>query len=166
MRPSLSTFHRHTSYAFSAVLIVFNFCRVLIATIRDMGNCPCPRCKIPKTLIPEMGSSSDRERRLVLQRQDNKKRQDAVSQARTFINHKGYVVTSKHVENLLKPESLVPTEASRLCTRLRIRANEVHECRMRFLLVLVVSAWIFLFSSLSISCTNLSWAYGRLYCSI
>lgn len=73
-----------------------------------------------------MGSLADRERRAILIRKDDKTRQDSVTQARTFINHKGYVVTSKHVETLLKPESLVPTEVSPHGVSLDVHADGIY----------------------------------------
>ncbi|KIJ58627.1 hypothetical protein HYDPIDRAFT_49315, partial [Hydnomerulius pinastri MD-312] len=33
--------------------------KVLLATIRDKGNCPCPRCVIPKTDFGRLGLLSD-----------------------------------------------------------------------------------------------------------
>ncbi|KAE9402405.1 hypothetical protein BT96DRAFT_956276 [Gymnopus androsaceus JB14] len=33
--------------------------KVLLATIRDLGSCPCPRCLIPKGLLDQMGSKRD-----------------------------------------------------------------------------------------------------------
>lgn len=87
--------------------------RVLIATIRDFGTCPCPRCKISKDLIPSMGTPADRTLRVVSARRDNEARRAAVASARMLINEKGYVVNSERVEVLLSGESLVPTEVRR-----------------------------------------------------
>jgi hypothetical protein len=51
------------------------------------------------------------EIRKTLARRDDEDRQEKVKKAREFIYKKGYVVGSSHVEDLLKSESLVPTEA-------------------------------------------------------
>ncbi|PBK93718.1 hypothetical protein ARMGADRAFT_1046004 [Armillaria gallica] len=60
--------------------------KVLIATIRDMGGCPCPGCTVTKAKIR------------------------GVAEARKLIYEQGYAINSEKVENLLKATSLVPTE--------------------------------------------------------
>ncbi|KAH7924391.1 hypothetical protein BV22DRAFT_1195981 [Leucogyrophana mollusca] len=80
--------------------------KVLIATIRDMGGCPCPRCLIKKDQIVGLGTRADQELRTNQARTDNEARRTKVASARDLIYKHGYVVTSEHVENLLKPESL------------------------------------------------------------
>ena len=84
--------------------------RVLIATIRDKGGCPCPRCLIPKQYLPGLGATSDTKLRTEQLRSDTTQRRGKIIQARDFIYNKGYVVNSKNVDNLLKEESYVPTE--------------------------------------------------------
>ena len=84
--------------------------RVLIATIRDKGQCPCPRCKISQNEIREFATAKDLEIRRTQARRDDEDRQKKVEKARKFIYEKGYVVNSSHVEDLLKEESLVPTK--------------------------------------------------------
>jgi hypothetical protein len=84
--------------------------RVLIATLRDMGMCPCPRCKIAKEDIPNLGTPADTAVRVEQVRRDDTARREKVSKARKLIYEDGYVVNSAKVEELLKPESLVPTE--------------------------------------------------------
>ena len=86
--------------------------RVLIATIRDKGGCPCPRCLIPKKYLPGLGTTSDTKLRTEQLRSDTTQRRGKIIQARDFIYNKGYVVNSKNVDNLLKEESYVPTEVS------------------------------------------------------
>jgi len=87
--------------------------RVLIATIRDKGGCPCPRCLIPKQYLPGLGTTSDTKLRTERLRYDTTQRREKIIQARDFIYNKGYVVNSKIVDNLLKEESYVPTEVRR-----------------------------------------------------
>ncbi|KAF8871118.1 hypothetical protein BD779DRAFT_483736 [Infundibulicybe gibba] len=81
--------------------------KVLIATIRDMGQCPCPRCKIKKDEIREFASASDMEIRHTKLRIDDEDRRANVHAARSLIYDKGYVVNSAHVEDLLKECVLV-----------------------------------------------------------
>ena len=83
--------------------------RVLIATIRDMGNYPCPRCLVPKKQISNLGSLSDMNNRVRKSRKDDLEYKVKVESARNIIYRQKYSVNSEAVENILKPESLVPT---------------------------------------------------------
>lgn len=78
--------------------------------MRDKGRCPCPRCKTTFDDIPALGTSADRERRVKAVRQDMAEREARVAEARRIIYEEHYVVNSPRVEELLQPESLVPTE--------------------------------------------------------
>ncbi|KAJ7076247.1 hypothetical protein B0H15DRAFT_790815 [Mycena belliarum] len=84
--------------------------KVLLATLRDMGKCPCPRCKIAKEDIPDLGTDADAKVRVDAIRRDDSLRREKVAAARKLIYEDGYVVNSARVEDLLKSESLVPTE--------------------------------------------------------
>ncbi|KAH7902978.1 hypothetical protein BJ138DRAFT_236039, partial [Hygrophoropsis aurantiaca] len=81
--------------------------KILIATIRHLGGCPCPRCLIPMTCVRDLGRPSDRQQRMTLERSDCS-RQRLVSIARTLIYDQNYGVDSAAVENLLKGHSWVP----------------------------------------------------------
>lgn len=85
--------------------------RVLIATIRQLGGCPCPRCLIPTTRLHNLGMSRDRQQRSTLARSDASRSQ-LVATARNLIYEKNYGVGSAAVESLLKPNSWVPTSVS------------------------------------------------------
>ena len=82
----------------------------MLASIRNLGNCPCLRCLIPLARTHNMGMHHDKEERMASARVDNKIRQKKVADARKLIYEKNYAVDSKQVENLLKEESLVPTD--------------------------------------------------------
>ncbi|TFK49657.1 hypothetical protein OE88DRAFT_1632605 [Heliocybe sulcata] len=84
--------------------------KVLIATLRDMGQCPCPRCLVRKDCLQDLGNVEDQAMRTESRRVDSNDRQYKVDQARTLIYGDGYVVNSERVEELLKSESLVPTK--------------------------------------------------------
>ncbi|KIM42576.1 hypothetical protein M413DRAFT_408453 [Hebeloma cylindrosporum] len=86
--------------------------KVLIATIRDKGQCPCPRCKVTKEEVSNVGKPSDMNIRKSRARKDDEDHQNRVRAARSLIYQKGYVVNSTYVDDLLKADSLVPTEAS------------------------------------------------------
>jgi hypothetical protein len=85
-----------------------NDTRALIATIRQLGGCPCPRCLIPKSRLHNLGMTRDRQQRTTLQRSHGDQK-PLVDTARKLIYEKNYGVDSTGVENLLKPCSWVPT---------------------------------------------------------
>ncbi|KDQ51293.1 hypothetical protein JAAARDRAFT_199318 [Jaapia argillacea MUCL 33604] len=84
--------------------------KVLIATIRDMGGCPCPRCLVTIENLGLLGHKEDRDCRVDKARIDNDDRRNKIIAARKIIYQDGYVVNSEKVEDLLKSESLVPTK--------------------------------------------------------
>jgi hypothetical protein len=59
--------------------------------------------------IMKLGTPEDSQQRMTGVRVDSANRQSLVQDARQLIFKEGYVVNSKHVEELLKPTSLVPT---------------------------------------------------------
>ncbi|KAJ3967322.1 hypothetical protein EV361DRAFT_871713 [Lentinula raphanica] len=80
--------------------------KVLLATIRDLGSCPCPRCLCPKASLDQMGTRQDRTLRT------NNLRtflMGKVKAAREYIYRKGFGIRSARVESLLKATSSVPT---------------------------------------------------------
>lgn len=85
-------------------------CRVLLSSIRNMGSCPCPRCLVPKTSTDQLGTKSDQHQRVTLARKDNPQYRVKISSARDIIYKQNRTVDSNFVDNLLKPESLVPIE--------------------------------------------------------
>ncbi|KAH7917271.1 hypothetical protein BV22DRAFT_1026716, partial [Leucogyrophana mollusca] len=83
--------------------------KILIATVRNRGICPCPRCLIPMTRVADMGKERDMLQRSLLARVDDGARQAKITTSRRLIYEKNYAVNTPKVEELLKPESLVPT---------------------------------------------------------
>lgn len=83
--------------------------RVLIALIKNMAACPCPRCLIPLKRFGNMGMAQDRQQRSRLLREDDIHRKTAITSARRLIYEKNYAVDSKTLAGLLQPQSLVPT---------------------------------------------------------
>ncbi|TDL17170.1 hypothetical protein BD410DRAFT_886035 [Rickenella mellea] len=69
--------------------------KVLLASIRSLSNCPCPRCLTEKGQIHQLGTDTDAHR-------------FTIEQSRKFIFERGYAVKSTAVEKLLEKESLVP----------------------------------------------------------
>ncbi|KAH6908719.1 hypothetical protein BKA70DRAFT_1426611 [Coprinopsis sp. MPI-PUGE-AT-0042] len=84
--------------------------KVLIATVKAGGLCPCPRCMIEKCNLDPFGRREDQATRESNVRVDSNARQGLVQSARKFIYQGGYAVKYKKVEDLLKTTSLVPTE--------------------------------------------------------
>ncbi|EGN93613.1 hypothetical protein SERLA73DRAFT_63876 [Serpula lacrymans var. lacrymans S7.3] len=80
--------------------------KTLLATIRDMGECGCPRCLTPKTSFDQVGFSWDSQGRL-----EGIRRYMAgkILLARDFLYKQGTPIKARAVETMLKPESLVPT---------------------------------------------------------
>ena len=87
-----------------------NMARVLIANIRNLGGCPCPRCTIPKVRFQDVATDNDMSQRTVLAWHDTAERREKIISARQLIYKEQYVIDNTQVEALLKPESLVPTE--------------------------------------------------------
>ena len=88
------------------------YIRILIASIRNLGTCPCPRCTTPMTHVPEMGTPNDMKRRQLLVRTDDDSRRNKVLRARELIYERNYAVNTPQVEKLLRDQSLVPTTVS------------------------------------------------------
>ncbi|KAK7063419.1 GLOBIN domain-containing protein, partial [Favolaschia claudopus] len=82
--------------------------KVLIATIKNFGGCPCPRCFVTKDAIHQMGTVHDMQRRKKI-RIDSAYRRQIVDTARRWIFEKGYIIGGAGVNRILKPHSLVPT---------------------------------------------------------
>lgn len=75
-----------------------------------MGSCPCPRCLVPKDKADQLGTKSDQSQRVTLARRDNLQYRVKISNARDIIYEQNRTVDSEYVQNILKSESLVPTE--------------------------------------------------------
>ena len=86
--------------------------RILLASIRNLGRCPCPRCLILLDRVPNMGMRRDMAQRMSLARVDNLERRSRIKAARDIIYVKNYRTDSKAVEDLLQKDSLVPTAVS------------------------------------------------------
>jgi hypothetical protein len=86
--------------------------RVLLATIRDKGHCPCPRCLVPMDLTHNMGTRSDMQIRIKSLRRNSLHRQRLIQRARSIIYEDRKAVSNTKVEDLLWPKSLVPTEVN------------------------------------------------------
>ncbi len=75
-----------------------------------MGTFPCPRCLTPKDLCDQLGTKSDHNRRARVARVDTLQYRVKIASARDIIYKQNRTVDSKFVNDILKNESLVPTE--------------------------------------------------------
>ncbi|KAJ3569580.1 hypothetical protein NP233_g4962 [Leucocoprinus birnbaumii] len=80
--------------------------KVLLATIRDKGLCPCPRCLIPKTAIQDLGTTEDWNIRTTRLRTYHGA---SVAAARRAIYNNGRPVRGAAVDESLREFSGVPT---------------------------------------------------------
>ena len=108
---TLLTIQKSTSFwsPVCRVLIHGCFYRVLLATIRDQGLCPCPRCLVSKSKTDRVGLVADMKTRIEKAR---KYPADAVNEARKAVYTLGLPIGGAAVERLLKPTSSVPTKVS------------------------------------------------------
>jgi hypothetical protein len=86
--------------------------RILVASIRNVGRCPCPRCLIPLVCVQNMGMHRDMMQCMSLARVDNLEWRRRIKAAREIIYLKNYKTDSKAVEDILQQDSLVPTVVS------------------------------------------------------
>ncbi|KAH9487419.1 hypothetical protein JR316_0001494 [Psilocybe cubensis] len=82
--------------------------KILLATIRYLAKCPCPRCLMPMFRIGDLGTRVDDQRRQHT-RVDTASRQHKVEISRQHIFERGKGVKSTAVENLLQEDSSTPT---------------------------------------------------------
>lgn len=83
--------------------------RALFASIRNLGDCPCPRCLVRLENVHQLGMKSDRKHRKTKARIDGPDRRDLIDSARDIIYDMARPVNADRVENLLKNKSYVPT---------------------------------------------------------
>ncbi|KAK7682685.1 hypothetical protein QCA50_014068 [Cerrena zonata] len=83
--------------------------KALLATIRNLGKTPCPRCTMTKERIKELGTAHDIARCVNLARHDNHPLRATIKRARAAIYERGKGVKSTAVEDLLGENSYVPT---------------------------------------------------------
>ena len=82
--------------------------RILVASIRNLGKCPCPRCLIPLDRVHNLGMARDMSQRGTLARVDDDNRRSKVIAARRVIYEKHFQIDSAAVNAILQGESLVP----------------------------------------------------------
>ena len=84
--------------------------RVLLASIHDKGQCPCPCCLVPLNKVHNLGTTTDMKQNEKLACVDNVNHRNKVETTRDIIYHKNYTVNNKASEAMLKEESYVATK--------------------------------------------------------
>ncbi|KAH9932168.1 hypothetical protein B0H21DRAFT_867145 [Amylocystis lapponica] len=82
--------------------------KILLACIKYLGKCPCPRCKVEKDKISQLGTRLDSRLRSKLARVDTHARRFTIEGARQWI-YKGWSFVSKRIEDSIGVISMVPT---------------------------------------------------------
>ena len=72
--------------------------RILIASVRNLGTCPCPRCLIPLARVHNLGMVRDMNQRITMARVDNNQHRRIVLSTRRFIYELTYFVNSAAVQ--------------------------------------------------------------------
>ncbi|THH15068.1 hypothetical protein EUX98_g9523 [Antrodiella citrinella] len=85
--------------------------RVLLACLRFLAQCPCPRCYIKKNFMSAMGTVADAYRRAKL-RIDNADIQGKISRTRGWMFEQGRGAASAAIERILETRSLFPNRSA------------------------------------------------------
>jgi hypothetical protein len=108
--------------------------RVLLATMRDKGLRPCPRCFVLKSKIDQTGTKRDAQFR---KKNVRKYLLDFVHVARDAIYRRAAKISGAVVNRLLKPTSSVPTLVSFFYVAVQKSDDSFgHNFRMHLLIVL------------------------------
>ena len=86
--------------------------RILLASIWNLGRCPCPHCLIPLDHVQNMGMCCDMMQHMSLAQVNNLEWHRCIKAVQEIIYLKNYKTDSNAVEDLLWQDSLVPTAAS------------------------------------------------------
>ncbi|THH16591.1 hypothetical protein EUX98_g9280 [Antrodiella citrinella] len=92
--------------------------KVLLATIRYLASCPCPRCLVPKGQIYGLGTVQDRRNRANIRVDDHPRRYD-VESVRSWIFERGLGLASAFIKRIFDPKSWTPTRNA-FSTRLSV----------------------------------------------
>ena len=133
--------------------------RVLLATIRNQGLHPCPRCLIPKAKLDETGMKHDNKFRL---KNVRSYLFDFVLIARKAIYNLGAAIAGEAVNQLLKTTSSVPTVVSQ--DPFNLYNSHSFKLRVSIRMLLLINLALISTScvcSLSTFCMSLNWVCGK-----
>jgi hypothetical protein len=130
--------------------------RIILATIKYLGNCLCPLCTCPKEKVRDLGTRADDLCRSIV-RVDSEERQRMVYKAREWIFKCGRAVTSDAIDVYLK-FSMVPIC---VCSHQNAEITLIFINRMPSPKRLVIGDLISIKCSLSISFTTSNLVFGK-----
>ena len=84
--------------------------------MKFLGNCPCLRCLVTKDKIRKLGTKNDQGVRTKKARVDTEARRWSIENVRRAIFEFGQSITSRAIERILGPASLVPTRIGTIYT--------------------------------------------------
>lgn len=93
----------------SNLLITDQIRRALLANIRDMGGCPCPRCLVTNDELSGLGTANDAQFCTERLRIDSRALCFDINAARRLIYQAGYAVNGDAVNGVMNEKSYVPT---------------------------------------------------------
>ncbi|KAL6308598.1 hypothetical protein BKA93DRAFT_822327 [Sparassis latifolia] len=85
--------------------------KILLACIKYLANCPCPRCLIQKAQIAALGTKIDTQQRAKIREDDNWLRK-TINTTRQWIFERGYSLGSKRLKRALDPKSYLLTQSA------------------------------------------------------
>lgn len=134
--------------------------RILLASIRNRAQCPCPRCLIPLNRVHNLGMARDMTQRVTMPRVDDSQRRSRISSARALIYEKNLQVNSAAVKELLRELSWVPSLVYHRCFIVKYKQTK------RVDRTLSVRGYLLLGSAYSghcfrMRCTKWNWAVGE-----
>ena len=107
--------------------------RVILATIQDKGQCPCPRCFIPASDFSHLGWLADTIARV---KNAHRYLANKITMAHNSIYRHGVPIKGAAIEALLKELSLVPTVVGSVYSLIVTVSNSVcdteHFCQKAF----------------------------------
>jgi hypothetical protein len=74
--------------------------RIILATIKFLGDSLCPLCTCAKKKVRDLGTKADERQRSAI-RVDSEERQNMVEKAREWIFQQGRAVSSEAIDNYL-----------------------------------------------------------------
>ncbi|KAI0690727.1 hypothetical protein C8T65DRAFT_587702, partial [Cerioporus squamosus] len=85
--------------------------KALIAALKPLANCLCPRCLVKKDEVCEAGTAADCDRRVAERRVDSTAVHSKIRRARKLV-FQGRSLNSARVKELLEPQSLNPIRSA------------------------------------------------------
>ncbi|KAI0717666.1 hypothetical protein C8T65DRAFT_528232, partial [Cerioporus squamosus] len=100
--------------------------KALIAALKPLANCLCPRCLTEKAEVCEAGTAEDSDRRQSKRRMDDGAVHSKIRRARKQV-FQGHSLNSDRVKELLEPQSLIPYGYSAFSALLSEHGLDIYE---------------------------------------